>query len=46
MSYKFVTNNLLALKWQDKREIGMLSTYNTPEMVPTEKEKRSNYWRN
>ncbi|KAK9753581.1 Transposase IS4 [Popillia japonica] len=28
----FISNNLLALKWQDKREVALLSTFHTPEM--------------
>lgn len=36
----YSTENLLALKWQDKREVRMLSTCNTPEMVPTDKQDR------
>lgn len=33
----YTSNNLLALKWQDKREVTMLSTFHTPEMVVTDK---------
>jgi hypothetical protein len=34
------TKNLLALKWMDKREVRMLSTCHSPQMLPTGKTKR------